>query len=366
MNDARYMRSAIELAKRGTGWVNPNPMVGAVIVKDGRVIGQGYHEQCGRPHAERNALANCDEPTAGATLYVTLEPCCHTGRTPPCTEAVQHGGITRVVVGSTDPNPLVAGQGIEALRAHGIAVIEGVERKACDDLNRSFFHFIQRGTPYVVMKYAMTLDGKICTSSGKSRWITGDVARRRVHEDRLRNSAIMVGVGTVLVDDPMLTCRLEQARNPLRVICDTNLRTPATANVVTTTNEAPTIIVTSITDIDRHQPYRNAGCEVLVIPRIAGHIDLRALMAALGQRQVDSLLLEGGSTLNWSALRSGVVHKVQAYIAPKLFGGSGKTPVGGPGVDEPGAAFRLSPPVVTALGDDILLESEVIECLPES
>lgn len=366
MSDTRHMHRAIELAMRGRGWANPNPMVGAVIVKDDRIIGEGYHQRYGQLHAERNALADCAESAAGATLYVTLEPCCHQGRTPPCTDAVLQSGITRVVIGSRDPNPLVAGKGAKILRAHGVQVVEDVEREACDNLNQSFFHFIQHRTPYVVMKYAMTLDGKIATSSGKSRWITGEAARYRVHEDRHRYSAIMVGVGTVLADDPMLTCRLEHARNPLRVVCDTRLRTPTTANVVTTTDQAATIIATSETDTGLHRPYLEAGCEVLVVPRNGEHLDLGALMTALGENQTDSLLLEGGGTLNWSALRSGVVCKVQAYIAPKLFGGSGKTPVGGVGVETPDAAFRLGPPTVTYLGDDILLESEMIACSPGS
>jgi diaminohydroxyphosphoribosylaminopyrimidine deaminase/5-amino-6-(5-phosphoribosylamino)uracil reductase len=365
MDKIGYMRLAIQLAKKGCGWVNPNPMVGAVIVKDDVVIGQGYHEKYGELHAERKALANCQASTNGATLYVTLEPCCHHGRTPPCTEAIIESGISRVVVGSSDPNPLVAGKGIGILRNHGIEVIENVEKDECDKLNESFFHYIQSRIPYVVMKYAMTMDGKISTRTGKSKWITGSTARRRVHEDRHRYSAIMVGVGTVLADDPMLTCQLENSRNPLRIICDTGLRTPLQAKVVITTNTAPTLIATSITDTNRHQPYLNAGCEIMVLPKRCNHIDLNSLMQRLGERQIDSLLLEGGGTLNWSAIEGGIVNKVQAYIAPKLFGGGGKTPVEGLGVDCPQEALLLSKPIITQLGDDILLESEVIRCLQE-
>jgi diaminohydroxyphosphoribosylaminopyrimidine deaminase/5-amino-6-(5-phosphoribosylamino)uracil reductase len=365
MEEMDYMRLAIELAKQGRGWVNPNPMVGAVIVKHGKIIGQGFHKKCGDLHAERNALANCQTPAIGATLYVTLEPCCHHGRTPPCTDVIIESGISRVVVGSFDPNPMVAGKGILILRSHGIEVIENVAKEECDKLNESFFHYIQNKTPYVVMKYAMTMDGKIATHTGSSQWITGPEARQRVHEDRHRYSAIMVGLGTVLTDDPMLTCRLENSKNPLRVICDTNLRTPLDAKIVTTTNIAPTIIATSIADSSRHLPYLEAGCEIMVISKKDHHIDLNSLMQRLGERQIDSLLLEGGGKLNWSALQSGIVNKVQAYVAPKLFGGNGNTPVGGLGVDYPEGAFQLGKPVITQIGNDILLESEVIPCLPD-
>lgn len=365
MDELEYMRLAIELARKGCGWVNPNPMVGAVIVKDGRIIGQGYHRKCGELHAERNALADCRTSAAGATLYVTLEPCCHYGRTPPCTEAIIESGINRVVIGSSDPNPLVSGKGVAILRSHGIEVTEHVAKEECDKLNESFFHYIQNKTPYVVMKYAMTMDGKIATYTGKSKWITGEAARLRVHEDRHRYSAIMVGVGTVLADDPMLTCRLENSRNPLRIICDTNLRTPPEAKLVTTTDTAPTLIATTVNDPNRHRPYLDAGCEIMVVPPEDDHIDLNELMKNLGEKQIDSLLLEGGGTLNWSALQSGVVNKVQAYIAPKLFGGSGKTPVAGLGVAHPDGAFLLTKPVVTQVGEDLLLESEVIKCLQE-
>lgn len=360
MNDTEYMRLAIQLARQGCGWVNPNPMVGAVVVKDGSIIGQGWHERVGEPHAERNALANCQTSTSGATLYVTLEPCCHHGRTPPCTEAILERGIKRVVVGSTDSNPLVAGKGIAFLRSYGIEVIEGTAKGECDKLNESFFHYIQNRTPYVVMKYAMTMDGKIATHSGKSQWITGSAARQRVHEDRHRYSAIMAGIGTVLIDDPMLTCRLEHSRNPLRIICDTRLRTPLQAKIVTTAYTAPTLIATAIADTNRHQPYLDAGCEIMVLPQKDNHIDLNSLMLRLGENQIDSLLLEGGSALNWSAMQSGIVNKLQAYIAPKLFGGSAKTPIEGLGVYYPDEAFLLSKPVITQLGEDILLESEVI------
>ena len=232
MNDAEYMRLALALAERGRGWTAPNPMVGAVIVKDGAVIGQGWHERYGEPHAERNALAACAADPTGATMYVTLEPCCHHGKQPPCVEAILASGIRRVVIGSADPNPLVAGKGVAILRAHGVEVTENVLREECDALNRIFFRYITTGWPFVSMKYAMTMDGKIAAYTGASKWVTGETARSHVQQQRHRFRGIMVGVGTVLADDPLLTCRMENGRNPVRIICDTQLRTPPQAQVV--------------------------------------------------------------------------------------------------------------------------------------
>lgn len=363
LTDETYMKLALDYATKGCGWVNPNPMVGAVIVKNGNVIGAGYHRRYGELHAERDALTSCTESPQGATMYVTLEPCCHFGKTPPCTEAIIGNGIRRVVIGSSDPNPLVAGKGIQILRQHGIEVTEGVLREECNTLNEVFFHFIRNKTPYVVMKYAMTMDGKIATRSGKSKWITDEAARRRVQEDRQRYSGIILGVGTILTDDPLLTCRLPNSKNPVRIICDTRLRTPLEAKVVKTAGQVQTVLATCSADEVRAHPYREAGCEVLVLPQKDGHTDLHELMIALGAKGIDSVLLEGGSTLNWSALCSGVVNKVQAYVAPKLFGGAdAKSPIGGMGVESPVSAYLLAPPQVTRLGDDILLESEVISC----
>lgn len=360
MNDYDYMRLALELAERGMGWTNPNPMVGAVIVRDGRIIGKGYHQKYGGPHAERKALASCVENPAGTTLYVTLEPCCHHGKQPPCTEAILSAGIARVVVGSDDPNPLVAGKGLDMLRSHGVTVETGVCKEECDALNQVFFHYIQTGRPYVVMKYAMTMDGKIATRAGASQWITGEEARRRVHRDRHRYSAIMAGVGTVLADDPMLNCRLEGGKNPVRIICDTHLRTPLNSQIVRTASAIPTILATCCRSPARAAPYEAAGCQVWMLPESVGHVDLNALMERLGADGIDSILLEGGGTLNWAALESGIVRKVQAYISPKLFGGeAAKSPVAGLGVETPAQAALLKNTVITKIGRDYLLESEV-------
>lgn len=359
MKDTDYMALALSLAERGRGWTSPNPVVGAVVVKEGRVIGQGWHRRRGGFHAEREALMDCAESSAGATLYVTLEPCCHYGRQPPCTDAILEAGIRRVVVGSVDPNPLVAGKGLAILRGNGVEVETGVLQAECDRQNAAFFHYITTKRPYVTMKYAMTLDGKIATHTGASRWITGEKAREHVHRDRNANAAILVGIGTVLADDPLLTCRLEGGKDPLRVVCDTHLRTPLNSQIVRTAREVPTVLAGGMVGQERAAPYEAAGCQVWSLALRDGHLDLSALMDRLGEAEIDSLLLEGGGTLNWSMLEAGLVQRVQAYIAPKLFGGSGKTPVEGVGVALPSQAVRLNDMTVTPIGEDMMLEGEV-------
>lgn len=362
----KYMRYALELAKKGIGAVNPNPLVGAVIVKDNRIIGEGYHKKYGELHAERNALADCrnrGENPEGAVIYVTLEPCCHYGKTPPCTEAIIESGIKTVYIGSKDINPLVAGGGITVLKENGIKVIAGVLENECDSINEVFFHYIKTKLPFVVMKYAMTMDGKIATYTGASKWITGEEARYKVHEDRNRYSAIMTGVGTVIKDNPMLTCRIKNGNNPIRVICDTGLRTPLNANVVVTSKEIPTIIATCCKDKQKQQPYINAGCEVLTVREKSGDnanivVDVADLIKKLGEKKIDSVLLEGGAAINWSALSAGIVNKVQTYIAPKIFGGeTAKCPVGGSGVKAVSEAFGLEIESVSRIDEDILIES---------
>ncbi len=361
MTDREYMSTALDLARQGMGHVNPNPMVGAVIVKDGRIIGRGYHRKYGTLHAERNAFADCTEDCTGADIYVTLEPCCHYGKTPPCTEAIIEHKIRRVIIGSPDPNPLVAGKGVRILREHGIEVVEGVLREECDALNEIFMHYITTGLPFVTMKYAMTMDGKIACYTGKSQWITGERARLNVQSDRLKHSAIMVGVGTVLADNPSLTCRLENGRNPIRIICDSNLRTPIDSNIVQTANEIPTIIATCSEDKKRIEEYEAYSCRIIRTGIKEGHVNLRELMRILGGEKIDSILLEGGGELNCCALESGVVSKVQAYIAPKIFGGAqAKSPVSGIGVPTPDKAYMLTDTHIKRIGEDILLESRVI------
>jgi diaminohydroxyphosphoribosylaminopyrimidine deaminase/5-amino-6-(5-phosphoribosylamino)uracil reductase len=290
-------------------------------------------------------------------MYVTLEPCCHYGKTPPCTEAIIESGISEVVVGCLDPNPLVAGKGVYALRSHGIKVTTGVLEEECINLNDVFFHYITHKTPYVAMKYAMTVDGKIATAAGKSKWITGEAARTHVHRLRHQYSAIMVGIGTVIADDPMLTCRLPDCKNPLRVICDTHLRISMASNIVKTAREVKTYIATGCADNEKADGLRGSGCEIITIPKKGEHVDLKTLMTRLGNLNIDSILLEGGAALFASALEDSIVNKVYAYVAPKIFGGAAaKTAVGGKGVDSPDDAYRLKNSGITLLGDDILLE----------
>lgn len=375
MAEEQFMKRAIELAKQGAGWTAPNPLVGAVVVKNGRVIGEGYHRKYGELHAERNALAACSEDPAGATLYVTLEPCCHYGKTPPCTEIIIEKKIAKVVIGSRDPNPKVAGKGARILREHGIEVVEDYMREACDALNPVFFHYITTKTPYVVLKFAMTLDGKIATRTGASKWITGEAARNHVHQLRGRYAGILAGIGTVLADDPMLNCRIDGAHQPLRIILDSHLRIPMGSRLVRSAKEYPLLIVCNESTRDREegasriQKLEEAGAKVWTLPEKNGHPDLNVLMQRLGEEKIDSVLIEGGGTVNEAALKAHIVHHVYAYIAPKIFGGEdAKTPVEGSGVRLPQECAQLRLAKITVLLNDMLLEYDVegeTECSPE-
>ena len=375
MAEEQFMKRAIELAKQGAGWTAPNPLVGAVVVKNGRVIGEGYHRKYGELHAERNALAACTEDPAGATLYVTLEPCCHYGKTPPCTEIIIEKKIAKVVIGSRDPNPKVAGKGARILREHGINVVEDYMREACDALNPVFFHYITTKTPYVVLKFAMTLDGKIATRTGASKWITGEAARNHVHQLRSRYAGILAGIGTVLADDPMLNCRIDGAHQPLRIILDSHLRIPMGSRLVRSAKEYPLLIVCNESTQDREegtnriQKLEEAGAKVWTLPEKNGHPDLNVLMQRLGEEKIDSVLIEGGGTVNEAALKAHIVHHVYAYIAPKIFGGEdAKTPVEGSGIRIPQECAKLRLAKITVLLNDMLLEYDVegeTECSPE-
>lgn len=378
--DEGYMHRAIEIAYRGEGWAHPNPLVGAVIVKNNKIIGEGAHIKCGELHAERNAIASAKESLEGSTIYVTLEPCCHYGKTPPCTEAIIESKIARVVIGSRDPNPKVSGKGVKILRAAGIEVITDFLRDECDALNDIFFHYISTATPYVIMKYAMTSDGKIATKSGKSKWITGRVARERVQELRHRCMGIMVGIGTVLTDDPMLNCRadnIDNIRHPIRIICDSKLRIPIDSRIASTASEYETIVVISDNALNKGEIRVNEanfsdtdtaekatilmskGVKIINSPGENGRVDLRNLMSVLGEMRIDSILLEGGGTLNESALEADIVNEIEAYIAPKIFGGMGKAPVCGSGVDDPSEAVMLSVNSIEQIGEDILIKYKV-------
>lgn len=375
MAEEQFMKRAIELAKQGVGWTAPNPLVGAVVVKNGRVIGEGYHRKYGELHAERNALAACTEDPAGATLYVTLEPCCHYGKTPPCTEIIIEKKIAKVVIGSRDPNPKVAGKGARILREHGINVVEEYMREACDALNPVFFHYITTKTPYVVLKFAMTLDGKIATRTGASKWITGEAARNHVHQLRGRYAGILAGIGTVLADDPMLNCRIDGAHQPLRIILDSHLRIPMGSRLVRSAKEYPLLIVCNESTRDREegtnriQKLEEAGAKVWALPEKNGHPDLNVLMQRLGEEKIDSVLIEGGGTVNEAVLKAHIVHHVYAYIAPKIFGGEdAKTPVEGSGIRLPQECAKLRLAKIAVLLNDMLLEYDVegeTECSPE-
>ena len=358
---AEYMRRAIFLAKQAGGYAAPNPLVGAVIVKNGRIIGEGYHRRCGELHAERNAFASLTESAQGAEMYVTLEPCCHYGRTPPCTEAIIEHQIKKVYIGSGDPNPLVAGKGAKILREHGIEVQEGFLKEECDGLNPVFFHYITKKTPYVVIKYAMTLDGKIAAFTGHSKWITGETARRHVQQLRSFYSAIMVGINTVTEDDPMLNCRIEGAHQPLRIVLDSALRIPLGSRICQSAKEFPTLIVCTKPDEERLRALRQLGAEVYVCQEEEdGKVCLRALMQELYKRQIASVLIEGGGSVHEAALKSGCADHVYAYIAPKILGGKdAKTPVEGQGVADVSQGAKLINRRITELGEDILLEYDI-------
>ena len=372
MPEEKYMRRAIELAKKGSGHVNPNPLVGAVIVRDGEIIGEGYHECYGQLHAERNAIANVKKrgnSLEGSTIYVTLEPCCHYGKTPPCTEAIIEEKIARVVVGSDDPNPLVSGKGFQMLREKGIEVIPHFLKEECDAMNHVFFHYIRTGTPYVAMKYAMTMDGKIACYTGDSKWVTGEESRAHVQTLRNHYKGIMAGIGTVLADDPMLNCRIEGGRDPIRIIADSHLRIPMDSQLVRTAGQQP-LIVACLPDADEEKAaqLQEKGVEVLRIPGVTTAditeeqkevISLPVLMKELGARKIDGILLEGGGQLNESALQAGIVDRIYCYIAPKIFGGAqAKTPVEGQGLTRAADAWQFNRIGMQEFGQDILLEYE--------
>ena len=316
--DRKYMERAIGLAWKGVGRTNPNPRVGAVIVKDNRIIGEGYHEQYGGLHAERNAIASLTESAEGAEIYVTLEPCCHYGKTPPCTQAIIENKISRVIIGSRDPNPLVSGKGAEQLRQAGIEVVQDFMKEECDELNPVFFHYISTGMPYVVMKYAMTADGKIATRTGASKWITGEDSRKLVQKMRNEYSGIMAGIGTVLADDPLLTVRDRELRSPVRIICDSELRIPVNSKICETAEEYRTIVACAGRNSQKADALRNKGVEIVEVPDKAGRVDLKALMRYLGEQKIDSVLVEGGGGLNYSILQADLAQKIYIFGATNI------------------------------------------------
>ncbi|MBQ5856469.1 MAG: bifunctional diaminohydroxyphosphoribosylaminopyrimidine deaminase/5-amino-6-(5-phosphoribosylamino)uracil reductase RibD [Bacteroidales bacterium] len=386
--DIEYMQRAIALAKKGAGFVNPNPMVGCVVVKDNEIITEGYHEYYGGLHAERNALTHTTADCNGATLYVTLEPCCHYGKTPPCTEIIIEKGIKKVVVGLLDPNPLVAGKGIKILEDAGIEVVTGVEVDKIKELNKVFLKYIKTKRPYVLLKTAMTLDGKIASYTGDSKWITNEKSRQLVHKLRSEMMGIVAGIGTVKADNPMLNCRLENQQptansqqpdihQPIRIIVDTKASISLDSNIVKTANEYRTILAigrdvtpvaskkqecrdVTLVASDKVEMLKSLNVEILYCEEKDGHVDINDLMIKLGQKGIDSLLLEGGATLNAAFLQAGCVDEVYAFIAPKIIGGEhSKSPVGGQGIELMKDAIMLKDIKIETFDNDILIKGKI-------
>ncbi len=358
--DAEHMRLAIRLARKGLGRTSPNPPVGAVVVQAGRIVGKGYHRRAGMPHAEVEALADAGRRARGATLYVTLEPCNHTGRTPPCTEAVLAAGVGRVVVGCLDPDPSVKGGGARRLRRRGIEVVVDVEGEGCAEILRPFATRVTTGLPLVTLKLAATLDGRIATRSGDSRWISGEKARRLGHRWRDQMDAIMVGAQTVIADDPQLTCRLRGGRDPLRVVVDGRLRVPSGARVLTNELAAGTLVATSKTSGNKLLRMQRNGVQIETLAADSGgRFKLRTLLRRLAKRGVSSVLLEGGADLAAAALRERVVDRVACFVAPKLIGGDGRPMLGIIGVDRLVDSIDLRDLRMRRIGPDVLIEADV-------
>jgi len=322
MTDEHYMKMALKLARRGEGWTSPNPMVGAVIVRDEKVIGKGYHRKFGGAHAEVNAINDMSEPVEGATFYVTLEPCSHYGKTPPCVDKIVEAKASRVVIGTVDPNPLVSGRGISILNDHGIETEVGVLGKQCKNLNKKFFKFMRTGIPFVTLKYAQTLDGRIASSTGHSRWISSEPSLRFAHRLRGLHDAVLVGIGTVVADDPDLRVRLVRGRNPLRIVLDSTLRIPPGARVLDNQDVAKTLIITgSLRGNNRLSIVKRRGIETLTINEDStGALDLKKLLIELGRRQISSLLVEGGAGIITSFVREDLFDRIIVITAPKILG----------------------------------------------
>ncbi len=353
-----YMKRALELALGGWGTTNPNPLVGAVIVKDGWIIGEGYHIKPGGNHAEVAALKNSTQDVRGATLYVNLEPCSHFGRTPPCVNAIIEAGISRVVIGMKDPNPLVAGKGVEILRASGIETEVGVLERESKKINEIFIKYITQRKPFVIQKTAMSLDGKICTAAGESKWISSEESRKYVHHLRSRVSAVMVGTNTVIKDNPSLTARAEGAvRSPARIVLDRTGRIPMDSKVFDNTGADVIAVVSEQVSRERIARLEEMGVKVVVAAEVDNQLDLCELVDKLYALELDSILLEGGGQLNFSALKAGVVDKVMIFAAPLILGGKeALTPVEGEGWNHIPEAVRLKNVSTRMIGNDILIE----------
>lgn len=353
-NDEQYMRRALHLARRGMGRVSPNPLVGAVIVRAGRIIAEGWHRKFGADHAEIDAIKRASGSVRGATMYVTLEPCCHWGKTPPCVDALIKVGIKRVVIGTLDPNPLVDGKGAQFLRDHGIEVAVGVLEQEVRALNEVYLHHIQTGFPFVTVKYAQSLDGRIATSRGASRWISSEASRKYAHRLRAQHDAIMVGIGTVLADDPQLTVRLVKGRNPLRIVLDSRLRIPLNAQVLQ--EEGKTLIVTTEENAQEKIGVLKQGKEVLVAQRDQeGRVALQSLMKQLAERGISSLLVEGGKEVITSLLKERLVNRMVVITAP-LIVGTGVEGIGDLGITDLGRAIKPTSCEIQRRSGDVIFD----------
>ncbi len=362
MTDEDYMSMVLSLAKKGRGKTSPNPMVGAIVVRDRKVIGRGFHERPGLPHAEVLAMADAGSDVRGATLYTNLEPCVHTKkRTPPCTGEIIRRGIRRVVIGMIDPNPLVSGKGIEELKKGGVSVVAGVLKEKAERLNEAFSKYITRRCPFVILKIASSLDGKIATPAGKSKWITGDISRRYVHRLRSEVDAVMVGIGTILKDDPSLTSRVKNGRDPIRIVVDERLRIPTGSKVLSLDSPSKTYIAT----IDgaskvKIRKIEERGGIVLAVKEKNGLVDLSSLMDRLGEMEITSLLIEGGAEINASALAEGIVDKAIFFLAPKIIGGQRSlSSIGGGSPENLEEVIHVHDIRIKKMGADIMVEGYV-------
>lgn len=359
--EIKYMKRALKLSLKGTGFVNPNPLVGSVIVKTGRIIGEGYHERYGGPHAEINALKNCTENPEGSTMYVTLEPCCHFGKTPPCADALIAARISKVVCALKDPNDKVAGNGLKKLEEAGIEIVCGVLETEARKINEIFIKYITINQPFVVLKSAVTLDGKTASVTGSSKWISGEKSRLYVQKLRNRLSSIMVGVNTIISDDPELTAKIKYGNNPIKVVIDGNLRIPMNAKILYHAPE--TIIFTSLdADEEKIRDLKRLGVRVIKLPLENGKISIKRVLTELGRLDIDSILIEGGGMLNSCALEEGVVDRLITFIAPNLIGGSlAPTFFEGDGIADMKDALKLKHTKIAKIGEDIMIESEFLK-----
>ncbi|MDI6763941.1 MAG: bifunctional diaminohydroxyphosphoribosylaminopyrimidine deaminase/5-amino-6-(5-phosphoribosylamino)uracil reductase RibD [Thermodesulfobacteriota bacterium] len=355
-DDKRWMRRALRLAKKGRGRTSPNPMVGAVLVKDGRVVGEGYHVRAGEVHAEIIAMRKAGDEARGSTLYINLEPCSHYGKTPPCAPALIEAGVKKAVVGMEDPNPLVKGRGLEMLRAAGLDVEVGIFEEACQKLNEAFCKYIQTKEPFVILKIAATLDGKIATQHGESKWITGEDSRRLAHRLRDEADGLLVGIGTILKDDPLLTARIKGGRDPYRIILDSRLRIPEKAKIIDQNLEMTILATTELAPKEKMESLEKRGVRVLILDSVQGRVNLKSLLSRLGEMGMMSLLVEGGSEVNGSFLNEGLIDKIFLFLSPRLLGGQALGIFGGRGTEKLEGALSLNQLKIKKVGEDILLE----------